>query len=1003
MRRFFFSLHFRLTLLVLFAVIPTLGVTFYSGLEQRKVVATQAKEEALSIAHLASNRQRQLIEGTYQFLNVLAQLPQVRSCDPTACSLLFSDLLKQYPHYLNIGAIGRDGYVFASAIPTSKPIHVADRPYFQRALKTRKFSVGEYQIGRITGKPGLNLGYPIIDNTGKVNAVVFVALDLTWLNHITAEADLTNNSVISLIDSDSTILARYPESEKWVGKGMPDASLVKTILTKDEGTIETIGVDGVKRLYAFTSFGSTINQADKIFVSIGIPSSEIFAQVDRTLKRNLILLSLIGLIALAAIWVGGNLLILRPLNPIMSAAKRVGTGDLSARTGIADGKGELSQLAFTFDEMVNSLEQRDLEREKAEEALRSSEKRFRELANQLPEVVFETDEKGNLTFVNQQAFDIFGYTQQDFDQGLNAFQMIVPEERQKAMDAFSRALGGEELSNEYTLQRKDGSNFFAIIHSAPIVRDGYPVGLRGIVVDITERKRAEEALRESEERYKTIFRTTGAATVIVEEDTTISLVNAEFEKLIGYSKGEIEGKRSWVEFIDKEHLERMKVYHNIRRIDPSLVPRSYESKLIDRNGNMRDVFIIVSIIPGTQRSVASILDITESKRAEREMSALQEQFRQSQKMEAVGSLAGGVAHDFNNLLTVIKGYSQLLLIEMREDNPFRGNIEEIKNASDRAADLTRQLLAFSRRQIMEMKVLNLNTILRNFEKMLRRLIGENIELTFLLGDELGRVMVDPGQIEQVIMNLAVNARDAMPKGGKLTIETANVVLDEEYARKHVAVKPGQYVMLSVTDTGIGMTPGVRERVFEPFFTTKEGGKGTGLGLSTVYGIVKQSGGNIWVYSEPGRGTTFKIYLPQVDEALEELNEKIERRELPRGVETVLIVEDDKEVRKLAIRILENQGYKVLEASQGSEALPLCKEYQKPIHLMLADVVMPGLDGRELAERAKSFHPGMKVLYMSGYTENTIIHHGVLEKGINYIQKPFTLDALARRVREVLDK
>jgi CheY-like chemotaxis protein/two-component sensor histidine kinase len=304
---------------------------------------------------------------------------------------------------------------------------------------------------------------------------------------------------------------------------------------------------------------------------------------------------------------------------------------------------------------------------------------------------------------------------------------------------------------------------------------------------------------------------------------------------------------------------------------------------------------------------------------------------------------------------------------------------------------------------MEMKTLDLNTILQNLEKMLRRLIGENIELTFLLGDDLGRVKVDPGQIEQVFMNLVVNARDAMLRGGKLTIETANAVLDEEYARKHVAVKPGQYVMLSVTDTGIGMTPEVRERVFEPFFTTKEKGKGTGLGLSTVYGIVKQSGGNIWVYSEPGRGTTFKIYLPQVDEALEELTEKIETKEVPRGSETVLIVEDDKEVRGLAARILENQGYKVLEASQGSEALPLCKEHQKPIHLMLTDVVMPGLDGRELAERAKSFHPGMKVLYMSGYTENTIIHHGVLEKGLNYIQKPFTVDGLARKVREVLDK
>jgi signal transduction histidine kinase/ActR/RegA family two-component response regulator len=426
-----------------------------------------------------------------------------------------------------------------------------------------------------------------------------------------------------------------------------------------------------------------------------------------------------------------------------------------------------------------------------------------------------------------------------------------------------------------------------------------------------------------------------------------------------------------------------------------------------KNGELYWESASISPIRNSEGAITHFLgvkeDITDRKQAEKEMGTLQEQLRQSQKMEAIGRLAGGVAHDFNNLLTVIKGYSQLSLPEITDGNPLRGNIEEIRKAADRAADLTRQLLAFSRRQIMEMKVLDLNTILQNLEKMLRRLIGEDIELAFLSGGDLGRVKVDPGQIEQVIVNLAVNARDAMPKGGKLTIETANTVLDEEYAQKHVAVKPGHYVMLSVSDTGIGMTPEVRERVFEPFFTTKEKGKGTGLGLSTVYGIVKQSGGNIWVYSELGRGTTLKIYFPQVDEPLEELRENVETKLVPQGTETVLIVEDDKEVRKLAARILENQGYKILEAAQGSEALPLCKEHRNPIHLVLADVVMPGLDGRELAERVKSFHPGMKVLYMSGYTDNAIIHHGVLEKGMNYIQKPFTLDGLARKVREVLDK
>jgi len=372
-------------------------------------------------------------------------------------------------------------------------------------------------------------------------------------------------------------------------------------------------------------------------------------------------------------------------------------------------------------------------------------------------------------------------------------------------------------------------------------------------------------------------------------------------------------------------------------------------------------------------------------------------------MEAIGRLAGGIAHDFNNLLTVIKGYSQLSLMELKEGDSLKGNIEEIQKGSQRAADLIRQLLAFSRRQVMEMKVLDLNTLLRDLDKMLRRVIGEDIELVTHLPDDLGSVKIDPGQIEQVVMNLVVNARDAMPNGGKLTIETANVELDQAYAGAHIAVRPGRYVMISVSDTGVGMAQEVRDGIFEPFFTTKETGKGTGLGLSTVYGIVKQSGGNIWVYSELGKGTTFKIYLPLVDEPLEEIRKEVLKDELPRGVETILVVEDEEDVRRLSIQILKKQGYEVLEASCADDALVLTKEHKEPIHMILTDVVMPGMSGRELARQLKPLHPKMKVLYMSGYTDNAIVRHGVLDEGINYIQKPFTVDGLMKRVREVLDK
>ena len=379
----------------------------------------------------------------------------------------------------------------------------------------------------------------------------------------------------------------------------------------------------------------------------------------------------------------------------------------------------------------------------------------------------------------------------------------------------------------------------------------------------------------------------------------------------------------------------------------------------------------------------------------------EEQLRQSQKMEAIGQLAGGIAHDFNNLLTVIKGYSQLSLLDIKENVPLKENIEEIQKASERASNLTRQLLAFSRRQILDFKVVNLNSIIQDLNKMLHRILGEDIELAYGLAEEIGKVRIDPGQIEQVVMNLAVNARDAMPSGGKLIIETSDEELDEAYAHTHADVTPGNYIRLTVSDTGSGMSPEVRGRAFEPFFSTKEKGRGTGLGLSTVYGIVKQSGGHIWVYSELGKGTTFKIYLPRVDAPLEVWISEGNVQGIPRGTETILVVEDEEKVRELTLRILKKQGYRVLEARDGNEALSLFKEREESIDLVLTDVVMPGMSGRQLVDQLKIMNQELKVLYMSGYTENAIAHEGILEEGTIYIQKPFTLEKLARKVRQVL--
>jgi two-component system, cell cycle sensor histidine kinase and response regulator CckA len=395
-------------------------------------------------------------------------------------------------------------------------------------------------------------------------------------------------------------------------------------------------------------------------------------------------------------------------------------------------------------------------------------------------------------------------------------------------------------------------------------------------------------------------------------------------------------------------------------------------------------------------------EVNERRRAEDALRRSEEQLRHAQKMEAVGRLAAGVAHDFNNMLSVILSHSSLMASDLSPSHPMHDDLEQIRLAAERAGALTHQLLAFSRQQVLRPRPLDLNGVVADMHKMLVRLIGEDVKLKMALCRELRRVSADPGQVEQVIMNLAVNARDAMPRGGTLTVETANVDLDAAYARLHVGVTPGRYVLLAVSDTGTGMTAETAARVFEPFFTTKDPGKGTGLGLSTVYGIVKQSGGHVWVYSELERGTTFKVYLPELTDVTATAPARPRSVAPAGGGDTILLVEDEDLVRRAASDILRRKGYSVIEARSGAEALKICELRSEPIHLLLTDVVMPGMSGRELAERLIGRREGLRVLYMSGYTDDTVIHHGIFAEGTAFLQKPFTPDGLARKVREVLD-
>ncbi|NLH50478.1 MAG: PAS domain S-box protein [Myxococcales bacterium] len=644
-------------------------------------------------------------------------------------------------------------------------------------------------------------------------------------------------------------------------------------------------------------------------------------------------------------------------------------------------------------------------RMKTDKDLRESEERYRQLFESESDSIFLIDnETGRLLEANAAATAMYQMSREELLTKKNTDLSAEPEDTRR-VTVSSPVISDQIITIPLRFHRKkDGTVFPVEITGRFFVRKGRPVHIAAIR-DITERLRVEKENREWKRRYDLLFLSAGNIVYECNPQTGEAEWGGSIEAILGYAPAELTGGyHRWKELIHPNDREAI-----VRRYDESWergTKFSAEYRCLRKNGHyvlLQDTgYPLLDEQGRPERILGVINDITDKKAAEENRRRLEEQLVQAQKMESIGRLAGGVAHDFNNILTGIIGYAEMMLTGMADDDRSFAEVTEIKKAAERAATLTAQLLAFSRKQLIDPKILDLNLLVGQSVRMIQRLIGEDIDLQFTAAPDLGRVKVDAGQIDQILINLAVNARDAMPRGGKLVIETANTEIDAAFCRRHPYATPGCYTMLAMSDTGCGMTPEVMQHLFEPFFTTKERGKGTGLGLSMIYGIVKQNNGFINVYSELNQGTSFKIYLPAVAVTSDQPPAP-DPHDLPPGSETILLVEDEEVVRGMVRQILEDHGYRVWLATTAEEAQALAFAAEPPLDLLFTDVVLPTLNGRQLFESLQVKWPALRVLYMSGYTENAIAHHGVVDEGVMFLQKPFSIASLLRKVREALER
>lgn len=982
-------------LLALVTIVPALAFIAYDQTVERTRARAEAVDDAISIARVAAARQAAVLDGVQRLLLTLAHVPALRDRDPAACNALLESVLRDHPGYVNIWVAEANGAPFCQAVSVNPGLSAAHRTWLQRVVRTHTSAMSDYQVSQVTGKPDVVIAEPLLSSDGRVERVLAAGVGVAELGDVVRALGMESGWSVTLADRNGTIVARYPEAAATIGKRLPASlSLARARQAPRGELVEARSPAGASKLYGLVPIASPLDTG--MYVVLEVDPGTVFARSNELLRTHLWLLAIVACLAIGGGLVGGQVFVVRPVEMLTAATSRIASGDFTGRTQLARAAPGLRDLGSAIDRMATALEARERTRAEVDEQLQASERRYRLMFEENPHPMWVYD-SDTLRFleVNGAAVRLYGYTRDEF-LARTILDVRPTEDADRVRASVALVRGSKQYSGTWHHRLKSGELIDVEIASHAITFNDRSARLV-LAQDITRRTEAERAVRDAEARMR--FALDAAHVGIWEADIRNQRTywSPTCEAMHGLEPGTFGGTMPHV--MACIHPEDQRQVAQL--FDEALRTRStleLQYRTVAPDGGERRVSAKGQFFYGEdgqpQRAAGIAIDITEQ-------SLLEEQLRQSQKMDAIGQLAGGIAHDFNNVLTAILGNAEIYLDEAPGDDPHRRTIEEIRTAGRTAANLTAQLLAVSRRQMLAPKVLRPGNSVSEVTPMLRRLLGASIKLNTKLSDT-SCVKADPGQIQQVLINLTVNARDAMPQGGSVTIETADVTLDEGYARRHPGVRPGGYVLISVADTGHGMDAATQRRLFEPFFTTKPTGRGTGLGLATVHGIVRQSGGHVTAESEVGVGSMFRVYLPVTNEAESQSAATPVDRATLGGVETILLVEDESAVRDFVYRILTRFGYRVYALADPQHAIEFAAAYRGSIDIVVTDVVLPGINGQVMATRIRAIHPATRVLYMSGYTDISVITGGDLEPGSWFLKKPFTADTLGERVRQALD-